>query len=57
MKLQRQINRKTEEKEYAKYVVVIPPDRIETLGWREGQELTDEIQGKKLIIYPRTKNA
>jgi antitoxin component of MazEF toxin-antitoxin module len=54
MKLQKQVNRRVEETEYAKYVVVIPPDRIEKLGWKEGQELDSQVQGGKLMISPKS---
>ena len=53
MRLQRHINRKVEGKEYGKYVVVIRPEDIEALGWREGQELKPEVKGKKLVISPK----
>lgn len=54
MRLQRHVNRIVENKEYAKYVVVIPPEHIEQLGWEEGQELEPQVQGRRLIICPKT---
>jgi len=54
MKLQKQVSRRVEETEYAKYVVVIPPDRVEQLGWNDGEELDSQIQGQKLIISPKS---
>lgn len=56
MRLQKHLNRKVEDKEYAKYVVVIPPEHIEELGWKEGQELKPEVKGKKLLISPKETN-
>ena len=53
MRLQKHLNRKVENKEYAKYVVVIPPEHIEKLGWEEGQNLEPEVKGKKLVISPK----
>lgn len=50
MKLQKQVSRRIEEMEYAKYVVVIPRDSIDQLGWKEGQELDSQVQGEKLVI-------
>lgn len=50
MKLQKQLSRKCEDKEYAKYVVVIKPKLIEKLGWRDGEELEAEVKGEKLVI-------
>lgn len=56
MKLQKQVSRRIEETEYAKYVVVIPHDCVEELGWKEGQELDSQIQGQKLIISSKLNN-
>ena len=53
MKLQKQVTRRVEETEYAKYVVVIPPNHIQKLGWKEGQELDSQVQGGKLMISPK----
>ena len=50
MKLQKQLSRKTGDKEYAKYVVVIPPSKVEELGWKEGEELDNEVSEDKLIL-------
>lgn len=50
MKLQKQLSKRIGTKEYDKWVIVIPPEQIRDLGWREGQELEAKIQGKKLII-------
>jgi antitoxin component of MazEF toxin-antitoxin module len=53
MRLQKHKTRKTDSEEYSKYVVVIPREHIEELGWEEGQELEPEVKGKKLLISPR----
>ena len=53
MRLQKQVSRKIASKEYGKYVVVIPPDEIDELGWQEGEELEPEVKGKKLVISPK----
>lgn len=50
MKLQKQLSRRVEGKEYAKYVIVIKPKYIEELGWKAGQELDVEVKKGKLII-------
>jgi len=50
MKLQKQLSRKVGSIEYAKWVVVIPPETIKELDWKEGQELETEIKDKKLTI-------
>lgn len=50
MKLQKQLSRKSEDKEYAKWVITIPPDDISKLKWNEGQELNSEIIADGLLI-------
>ncbi len=50
MRLQKRKTRKTEGEEYTKYVVVIPSEHVEELGWEVGQELEPEVKGKKLVI-------
>ena len=44
MRLQKQLSRKVGNKEYAKYVIVVPPKTIEALEWK------DEAKENKLII-------
>lgn len=55
MKLQKQVSRKVEDKEYSKYVVVVPPDEVDKLGWKEGQELEHEVREQNLILKPAKK--
>lgn len=50
MRLQKQLSRKYEGKEYAKYVLVVKPKLIEKLGWEDGEELEANVKGDKLII-------
>lgn len=50
MKLQKQLSRKYEGKEYTKWVVVIPPSKVEELNWEDGEELNAEVQENKLIL-------
>jgi len=50
MKLQKQLSRRVGQKEYAKWVIAIPPKQIETLGWNEGQALEGEILEQNLVI-------
>lgn len=57
MRLQKQTSRKVGDKEYSKYVIIVPPDRITKLGWHEGEELTDQVQGKRLILSAKTKGS
>jgi bifunctional DNA-binding transcriptional regulator/antitoxin component of YhaV-PrlF toxin-antitoxin module len=53
MRLQKHKTRKTDSKEYSKYVVIIPQEHIEELGWEEGQELEPKVRGRKLLISPK----
>lgn len=50
MQLQKQLSRKYKDKEYSKYVIVIPPKIIEKLDWKEGDKLDCIVSGEKLII-------
>ncbi len=50
MRLQKQLSRKIGNIEYAKYVTVIPPEKIKELGWEEGEELEAEIKNGELIV-------
>lgn len=53
MKLQKQLSRKVNEKEYPKYTIVISPKDIGELGWKEGEELEPEIKKDRLILKPK----
>jgi antitoxin component of MazEF toxin-antitoxin module len=55
LKLQKQLSRRKERKEYAKWVIVVPPSKVKELGWKEGEELVDEISEGKLVIAKLTK--
>jgi antitoxin component of MazEF toxin-antitoxin module len=50
MRLQKQLSRKVGNKEYAKYVIVVPPKTIEALEWKDGENLEAEAKENKLII-------
>lgn len=53
MKLQKQLSRKLRGKEYPKWVVVIPPNKIKELGWGEGEKLEPSIFHGGLILLPK----
>jgi len=53
MKLQKQLSRKVGAKEYPKWVVTIPPDKIKEAGWQEGIELNVSIKNNKLVLEPK----
>lgn len=48
--LQKQVSRKVGDREYAKYVVVIPEDKIREAGLKEGQELKVEAKENKIVL-------
>jgi len=50
MKLQKQLSRKVGDVEYAKWVLVVPPNIIEKLKWKEGQELEVKIKENSLVV-------
>ena len=50
MQLQKQLSRKVGNTEYAKFVIVIPPEEVKKIGWKVGEELQIEVKHKKAII-------
>jgi len=50
MRLQKQKTRKYSGKDYYRWTVVIPPEKVKELQWREGQELEPDIRDGKLVI-------
>ncbi len=50
MKLQKQLSRKVGDKEYSKYVAVIPSKIIEESGIREGEELSIKVKNGKITL-------
>jgi len=55
MRLQKQKVGKSGDKEYFKWVVILPQDRITQLGWKEGIELIDELKDNSLSLKPTDK--
>ena len=53
MKLQKQVSRKTKDKTYVKWVITIPPNVIQEMGWDEGLELSKTISKNSLILSPK----
>lgn len=49
-RLQKQVSRKIGNKEYSKYVVVIPEEEIKKAKFKEGDELKIETKEGKIII-------
>jgi antitoxin component of MazEF toxin-antitoxin module len=57
MRLQKQINRIVENKEYAKFVVIMPPEHVQQLGWQDGQELEGEVKDETYLLRKaKTRN-
>ena len=50
MKLQKQIAYKYKDKTHHKYVLIIPENLVNELGWEEGQELAITVDKNRLII-------
>ena len=50
MKLQKQLSRKYGNKEYPKWVIVVPPKKIKALDWSEGECLESEVRDQELIV-------
>ena len=50
VKLQRQFNRRVKRKEYSKWLLVIPPEVVDKLGWKEGDDLSAEVEGTALRL-------
>jgi len=50
MKLQKRFSRKYKNKEYHKYILVIPNKEIKKSGFKEGQELKIETRKNEIKI-------
>jgi len=50
MKLQKRLSRKYNNKEYYKYLLVIPVEEIKKSGFKEGQELKIETKKGEIKI-------
>ena len=53
MRLQRHYARTVKEKDYSKWVVVIPPEKVKELEWKEGEELESKVFHGGLILTPK----
>ncbi len=50
MKLQKQLSRRYNGKDYPKWLVIIPPGVVKELGWQEGEGLEPLVDGKDLRL-------
>ena len=55
MKLQKRFNRKVGEKEYSKWVIILPQEKVEELGWKEGTELDLDTSSKGVAVIKARK--
>ena len=49
-KLQKQVSRKVGDKEYSKYVIVIPEEEVKKAKFKEGDELEFNAGKNKIIL-------
>lgn len=56
VKLQKQLGRRYGGKDYAKWLVVIPPNLVDKLGWAEGEDLDPQVDGHQLRLKRATKS-
>jgi antitoxin component of MazEF toxin-antitoxin module len=57
LKLQKQVSREVQGKEYYKWVIIIPPEHIEQLNWSNGTELESHVKEDNLIIGLMTESS
>jgi antitoxin component of MazEF toxin-antitoxin module len=55
VKLQRRFNRKVGNKEYSKWIVVLPEACVAELGWKEGTELESNTNPKNRSLELKPK--
>ena len=50
MRLQKQKTREVKGKDYFRWTVVIPPEKVKELDWDEGIELDAKVRDDKLVL-------
>lgn len=53
MKLQKRLNRKVGDKQYAKWEIDIPPEVVKEAGWNAGTELEVDVKDNKVVLRPK----
>lgn len=53
MKLQRRLSRKYKDKEYFKWVIILPAEEVQFAGLKEGDELKVESEKGKIHLIKR----
>jgi bifunctional DNA-binding transcriptional regulator/antitoxin component of YhaV-PrlF toxin-antitoxin module len=58
LKLQKRFSRRVGEKEYSKWIVILPDAIVAELNWKEGIQLESNInpKNKSLILKPAKDN-
>jgi hypothetical protein len=58
LKLQKRFNRKVGNKEYSKWIVILPDALVTELDWKEGMQLeaNTNSKSKSLILKPMKDN-
>ncbi len=54
MILQKQLSRRIGNTEYAKYVIVVPPDIVKEMKWKDGDELVMEVKKDSLSVTKKS---
>lgn len=54
MILQKQLSRRIGKTEYAKYVIVVPPNIVQELKWKDGDELVMEVKKDGLFVTKKS---
>ncbi len=52
MRLQKVKHSSYKGTDYHKYVINLPSEIVEKLGWSEGQEIQPEVKGRTLLLKP-----
>ena len=52
MRIQKHLAYKYKDKEHYKHVLIVPEKAMESLGWKPGQELDDQVKGQTLLLKP-----
>ncbi len=55
VKLQKRFAYKYKDKEHYKYVITLPADAVDQLGWKPDIELAVTIVNKNVVLKPRYK--
>ena len=57
VKLQKRFSSRVGKKEYSKWVVALPNDKIEQVGWKEGVELDLDAEKGVITLRPTDEAA